>query len=310
MPSQDDPKQKLPVAADFKEIFNRINLNLDKRRSALSALTKHHQPSSSTTTTTPPVSGGAGGFSSLTSSSRASTPSHHHQQSQSQPQRERSADDQDLNPVYALPPNAGIGYNPSRSSSSDASRSAQDRDTQLLRRKVLGKNAARQLAEARSARNGAGSLKRGSGGGYESESEEEVGRGALVRSRGKGQGVGSVNGKVGTSKKRGAERIVKGEGEGNGNGEEEEDEEEVAPRRKKARVEGRETGNYMGGKEGEEKKGNGERKWQNGGEDVVMVETGAEAEGQKDGPGGTSEQQVNGEKKKKKKKKKKKNGKA
>ncbi|KXX82791.1 hypothetical protein MMYC01_200775 [Madurella mycetomatis] len=298
-PPAEDPKPKLPVTPDVNQIFNRIALGMAKHQRIFDTLAKHRKP-----TTAAPAQGGrssgggGGGFSSLaapnnSNSSRASN---------STTPRNDDADS-DLNPAYALPPNAGVGYVPAGANSAAT---AADGDRAQLRAKVLGRNAARQLELAERGRGGAvqGQKKRGAVRDGESESEEEVGRGAMVRDRGRGArkrnmvlptaADPAVAARVGPKAESG-EDGVKPEG---------------GRKTKRARLVSPPSEPVMGVRgsvSGQEEKAGGGR-----GGDAVMDDAGAEVAGEectplpRDEVEGTAQEQTGSEKKKKKKKKKKK----
>ncbi|KAK4122751.1 hypothetical protein N657DRAFT_646491 [Parathielavia appendiculata] len=310
MTAQHNQNSQPPVAPDASQIFNRIALATAKHERILSTLSKHRTASTFSPTT---LTSTGGGFSSLTirttpTPSDGTQPPH---QAQDRPSRKAQADDADL--LYSQPPNAGVGYSPSPSPSAQSSSSgagAQDKVTMMLRRKVLGRNAARQLAERERQRNGKkrGLAGVGSGGGGESESEEEVGKTALVRSRGNRGNrakAGEEDGK-GKGKKEGgatssSSTAVAGGGGGGGGGENglsesgseskagEKGNDKGMPRRKKARVEEGEKDD-----KGDSIAGLAETEKTDVGGDVVMGETGSAVEGQ-----------TGGEKKRKRKNKKK-----
>ncbi|KAK3304358.1 uncharacterized protein B0T15DRAFT_512518 [Chaetomium strumarium] len=175
----DDPKDKLPIAAHA--IFNQIGLGLAKHQRITSTISKHR---SSTTTTTTTTQGIGRGFSSLATTGHApngteiSTPHHFNSQSNGGSSGSGSGieDEQDL---YSASSNAGLGFSPSpspASSSSSSKNNGESKDTAALRRRVLGRNAARQVAEAKANRKRMAE---------DSESEEEVGKGSLVKAGGR-----------------------------------------------------------------------------------------------------------------------------
>jgi hypothetical protein len=198
-----------------------------KHQRIFDTLAKHRTPSSpstATATATGTTPGPGGGFSSLTNpkSNKSQLTSSSRSGNASNSATTRSPkidDDADLNPAYALPPNAGIGYTPPSASASAAGVGANTAD-RALRTKVLGRNAARQLAErdrlaaaaaAAAAGSGSGGNRKRERGGHASDSEEEVGRAALVRTKakakvkdatagngpGEGAGAGDERGKNG-----------------------------------------------------------------------------------------------------------------
>ncbi|KAK4115758.1 hypothetical protein N656DRAFT_775716 [Canariomyces notabilis] len=204
-PSAGSNPPKLPVAPDVDQIFNRIALGMAKHQRIFDTLAKHRTPSSpstatATATATGTTPGPGGGFSSLTNpkSNKSQLTSSSRSGNASNSATTRSPkidDDADLNPAYALPPNAGIGYTPPSASAAagaggnkSLASSSADR---ALRTKILGRNAARQLAErdrlaaAAAGGSGSGGNRKRERGGHASDSEEEVGRAALVRTKAK-----------------------------------------------------------------------------------------------------------------------------
>lgn len=188
-----DPPSRPPIAPVLPEHTNTVAFNFSKKANLLASLRSKHrssqtQPTTTTTTTTTKKKG----FSSLTTTTTTTplsttTPNPH------QPQPPQT---DDLDSVFRAPPNAGIDYAPpSSSSGTNGTTIAQDAETRVLARKILGRNAARQVQEAREARAGQRGVKRRGGGGVaeESESEEELGRSAVGRARARGGG-GNVGG--------------------------------------------------------------------------------------------------------------------
>ncbi|KAL2195766.1 hypothetical protein P885DRAFT_61541 [Corynascus similis CBS 632.67] len=303
MAADGNPTPRPPSNADFNEIFNRIALARAKHHRVVSLaghrpLTPPVTPPSAPPNTTSTTAAAGGGFSSFsastaTSSSQSQTPA-----SSNSPRTAASAaandprlaDDFDDRHPWA-PDNAGIGYTPP--SSSKSSTAQQDRETALLRKKVLGRNAARQLAEREQQHQRGVGRKRGVAAVSDdgSESEEELGKGALVKGR-KKPVVAALGGKAGGSGGQG---------------------DDGASRRKKARVEGLAGigSGASGGSEAEaaekEKGEGGDVDSQEGaqaakkGGDVAMTDTGAEEE--RNGAG-TNAPELKGTEKKKKKKKK------
>ncbi|KAK3897458.1 hypothetical protein C8A05DRAFT_38990 [Staphylotrichum tortipilum] len=162
-PQDDNPQSTRSALADFNKTYNSISLGMAAHNTFLSNLSKHRAAKNTSTQPTRPA-----------------------------PQRTISSNS-DLNTAWLPPPSAGLGYRapPSSSkspsaSSSGASTPAPDHETNVLRKKILGRNAARQVAEGQLQQKQQG-LKKGSskGNAGQSESEEEVGRGGLVRTRGK-----------------------------------------------------------------------------------------------------------------------------
>lgn len=218
----------------------------------------------------------------------------------------------DLDPP--LPDNVGIGYIAPASSSS-LNKPPEDREKAVLRQRVLGRNAARQLAERerqqQQQQQPGGRKKKGGDG---SDSEEEVGKGALVKGK-KRPAVVVVDAGIRT-----------GDGSAQRRGREEEEEESRRKRRKRVRVEapdGAEDGSDPrapgGGRSGVQDEGDKRGKGQDTVDlrmdseavvesgDVRMNDKGAEEERQERKALEVSEQKgVEGEKKKKKKNKNKK----
>ncbi|GAB1313211.1 hypothetical protein MFIFM68171_03421 [Madurella fahalii] len=322
-PQAEDPKPKLPVAPDVNQIFNRIALGMAKHQRIFDTLAKHRKPTSAAPTAATggggaaaAGGGGGGGFSSLAAGKAAASapayaaPTTTNDSSSSSRGSNgttpRHTDDADLNPAYALPPNAGVGYVPANAAAAAANSTvtAADRDRAQLRSKVLGRNAARQLELAERARAaGHGPKKRGVARDDGSESEEEVGRGAMVRDRGRGaqkktMGLSTAAGRVaaagpGSEADSGEDEVKGGRGR----------------KTKRARLGSSPPGSVMGvgsAASGQEEKAGRD-------EDAVMddarVETAAEGstplpEG--DGVEGPGQKQPVGEKKRRKKKKNKK----
>ncbi|KAK1832141.1 hypothetical protein QBC39DRAFT_75456 [Podospora conica] len=192
-----DPPSRPPIAPALPELTNAIALGLSKQAALLASLRSKHRPSQPTTTSTTTTTTTKKGFSSLTttttplSSASIPTPSPH------QPKP-----NDDLNPSFLAPPNAGIGQAPPSSSNATAATTAKDAETRQLARKILGRNAARQVQEAKDARaaGGRGVKRRGGGGAAaESESEEELGRSAVGRARARGSSSKPVAGDKGKS---------------------------------------------------------------------------------------------------------------
>lgn len=300
-PPAEDPKPQLPVAPDVNQIFNRIALGIAKHQRIFDTLAKHRKP-----TTAAPApggrsssgggGGGGGGFSSLAAPNNSSSSSSNSKSNNSTTPRNDNANS-DLNPAYALPPNAGVGYVPAAAA---AANSAADRDRAQLRAKVLGRNAARQLELAERDQK---KKKKKRGGvrddGDGSESEEEVGRGAMVRDRGRGRGAGRRDVRPSTAAGAGP-RAESGEDEVKAEGGRE---------TKRARLVSPPSESAVGVERampGREEKAGGDG-------DAVMGDAGAEVAGEErtplqsgDGVEGTGREQTGGEKKKKKKKRNKK----
>lgn len=184
-----DPPSRPPIAPALPEQTNTIAFNFSKKANLLAALRSKHRPSQPqpTTTNTTTTTTTKKGFSSLTTTTTTTplpftpTPNPH----QAQPPQI-----DELDSAFRAPPNAGIGHAPSSSSTgTNGTTIAQDAETRLLARKILGRNAARQLQEAKDARGGQRGVKRRGGGvADESESEEELGRSAVGRARARGGG--------------------------------------------------------------------------------------------------------------------------
>lgn len=180
-----DPPSRPPIAPALPEQTNTIAFNFTKKANLLASLRSKHRPSQPQPTTTTTTTAKKG-FSSLTTTTTPlpSTPSLAANPHQAQPQTD------DVDSAFRAPPNAGIGHAPSSSSTgNNGTTIAQDAETRLLARKILGRNAARQLQEAKDARGGQRGVKRRGGGvADESESEEELGRSAVGRARARGGG--------------------------------------------------------------------------------------------------------------------------
>jgi hypothetical protein len=260
----EEPKTKLPVAADA--IFNQIALGLAKHQRIAATLSKHR----TNTPTTIQIKGR--GFSSLaTTNGHTPNGTKTSTTQQSSPQTNNgSSGIEDEESLYSASINAGLGFSPSPSpsSSSSAKNNGESKDTAALRRRVLGRNAARQLAEARTA-----GRKRAAPA-EDSESEEEVGKASLVK----------AGGRRGVRVKEDYERGVEA-GKKNGV--------DASPARKKPRV-----GGAL--EEEEEEEGKTDRE----GEDVAMGDADAgvgEAAGN-DGHPGAAQEQLAAEKKMKRNK--------
>lgn len=203
-----DPPSRPPIAPALPEQTNTIAFNFTKKANLLASLRSKHRPSQpQPTTTTTTTTTAKKGFSSLTTTTTPlpSTPTPNPHQAQSPPT-------DDLDSAFRAPPNAGIGHAPPSSSGTNGTAIAQDAETRLLARKILGRNAARQLQEAKDARGGQRGVKRRGGGvADESESEEELGRSAVGRARARGGG-GKAGG--GDCRKGGLKGEVREEGEG------------------------------------------------------------------------------------------------
>ncbi|KAK0706479.1 hypothetical protein B0T26DRAFT_680156 [Lasiosphaeria miniovina] len=191
---------KLPVASDLDQIFNRISMGMAKHQRILETLHQGRStaPPAAVATAPPIVASDENekeqkrGFSSLAAKASSSLgpppPQQQQQQRSAKPSLSTTAaaaaEDMDLNPFYAAPPNAGIGWvPPGLSSSSTAAVAGSGGDDRLLRarlqlgRRVEGRSAAAQKAERGKKRG------HGAAGNHGSEEEEELGRSAVGRSK-------------------------------------------------------------------------------------------------------------------------------
>lgn len=178
-----DPPSRPPIAPALPEHTNTVAFSFTKKANLLASLRSKHRPSQPQPTTTTTITTKKG-FSSLTTTTTPfpSTPT-----LAPNPHQAQAPPTDDLDSVFRAPPNAGIGHVPPSASGISGTTIAQDAETRLLARKILGRNAARQLQEAREARAGQKGVKRRGGAvAEESESEEELGRSAVGRARARG----------------------------------------------------------------------------------------------------------------------------
>ncbi|KAK0740861.1 hypothetical protein B0T18DRAFT_218895 [Schizothecium vesticola] len=180
-----DHPSRPPIAPALPELTNTLAFSLTKKTSLLASLRSKHRSSQTQPTTATTTATTKKGFSSLTTTtttpplSSIPTPI---------PKPHQPNQNDDLDSSFRLAPNAGIGQAPPSASGTNGTATARDAETRQLARKILGRNAARQVQEARDARAGSRGVKRrgGGGGAEESESEEELGRSAVGRERARG----------------------------------------------------------------------------------------------------------------------------